>query len=138
MKSIHSANCFNRNFVKNLVPAVSNLLDNIVTNRKLVLKDMLTSLLLAVFFISKSVLIGAFECHKISSAANLHRVELDYSINLLQGRACRIIETKILLQLSLRNNLQACIMLFKHPFVAPNNLFSKHLSVVNSPKSIIK
>ena len=83
MKSVHSANCFHRNFVKNLV--------GYCKNRKLVLKDMLATLLLAVFLTSKSVLLGAFECYKIGSAANLHLVELNYSIILLQGRACRTI-----------------------------------------------
>ena len=82
MKSVHSANCFHRNFVKNLGHR---------KNRKLVLTDMLASLLLAVFLTSKSVLLGAFECYKIGSAANLHLVELNHSIILLQGRACRMI-----------------------------------------------
>ena len=83
VKSIHSANCFHQNFVKNLVGHHKN--------RKLVLTDMLASLLLAVFLTSKSVLLGAFECYKIGSSTNLHLVELNYSIILLHGRAYRII-----------------------------------------------
>ena len=54
-----------------------------------------------------ATLLGAFECYKIGSAANLHLVELNYSISQPQGRACGIIQANIWLQMRFKGNLQA-------------------------------
>ena len=42
-----------------------------------------------------ATLLGAFECYKIGSAANLHLMELNYSISQPQGRACGIIQANV-------------------------------------------
>ena len=54
-----------------------------------------------------TTLLGAFECYKIGSAANLHLMELNYSISQPQGRACGIIQANIWLQMRFKGNLQA-------------------------------